>query len=70
MPVVRPATSQPATPSEATHFSYSSIKPWFRTEVKLADVLITPSSWGFPTASTITANKIVSRHHRSTITDE
>ena len=28
-PVVRPATSRFATPSEATPFSYWSIKPWF-----------------------------------------
>ena len=45
-PVVRPATSQLATPSEATPFSYWSIKPWFLTEGKLAAVLIIPSSWG------------------------
>ena len=45
-PVVRPANSQPATPSEATLFSYWSIKPWFLTEGKLAAVLITPYSWG------------------------
>ena len=45
-PVVRLATSQLATPSEATPFSYWSIKPWFLTEEKLAIVLITPSSWG------------------------
>ena len=45
-PVVRPANSQPATPSEATPFSYWSIKPWFLTEGKLAAVLIIPSSWG------------------------
>ena len=49
-PVVRPATSQLATPSEVTPFSYWSIKPWFLTEGKLAAVLITPSSWGSPTA--------------------
>ena len=66
-PVVRPATSQPTTPSKVTHFSYWSIKPWFRTERKLVAVLITPSSWGFPTASTTTLSKIVWRHHRSTI---
>ena len=36
-PVVRPANSQTATPSEATPFSYWSIKPWFLTEGKLAD---------------------------------
>ena len=48
-PVVRPANSQPATPSEATLFSYWSIKPWFLTEGKLAAVLIIPSSWGSPT---------------------
>ena len=45
-PVVRPTTSQLATPSEATPFSYWSIKPWFLTEGKLAAVLIIPSSWG------------------------
>ena len=45
-PVVRPANSQTATPSEATPFSYWSIKPWFLTEGKLAAVLIIPSSWG------------------------
>ena len=45
-PVVRPANSQTATPSEATLFSYWSIKPWFLTEGKLAAVLIIPSSWG------------------------
>ena len=48
-PVVRPAKSQPATPSEVTRFSYWSIKPWFLTEGKLAATLIIPSSWGFPT---------------------
>ena len=47
--VVRPATSQLATPSEVTPFSYWSIKPWFLTEGKLAAVLIIPSSWGSPT---------------------
>ena len=45
-PVVRPAKSQPATPSKVTRFSYWSIKPWFHTERKLATVLIIPSSWG------------------------
>ena len=45
-PVVRPANSQTATPSEATPFSYWSIKPWFLTKGKLAAVLIIPSSWG------------------------
>ena len=30
-PVVRPANSQLATPSEVTPFSYWSIKPWFLT---------------------------------------
>ena len=40
------ANSQTATPSEATPFSYWSIKPWFLTEGKLATVLIIPSSWG------------------------
>jgi hypothetical protein len=30
-------------------FSYWLIKPWFHTEEKLTDVLIIPSSWGFPT---------------------
>ena len=45
-PVVRPANSQLAIPSEATLFSYWSIKPWFHTEGKLATVLIIPSSWG------------------------
>ena len=45
-PVVRPTNSQTATPSEATPFSYWSIKPWFLTEGKLAAVLIIPSSWG------------------------
>ena len=34
-PVVRPTTSQLATPSEATPFSYWSIKPWFHTEGNL-----------------------------------
>ena len=48
-PVLRPAKSQPATPSEVTRFSYWSIKPWFLTEGKLAATLIKPSSWGFPT---------------------
>ena len=48
-PVVRPAKSQLATPSEVISFSYWSIKPWFLTEGKLAAVLIIPSSWGFPT---------------------
>jgi hypothetical protein len=66
-PVVRPATSEPATPSKITNFSYWSIKPWFHTEEKLVVVLITPSSLNFPTASTTTANKIVWRHHRGTI---
>ena len=32
--------------SEATPFSYWSIKPWFLTEGKLAAVLIIPFSWG------------------------
>jgi hypothetical protein len=32
-------------------------------------MLITPSSWGFPNASTITLSKIVWCHHRSTIMD-
>ena len=50
-PVVRPAKSRPATPSEVTCFSYWSIKPWFLTEGKLAAVLIIPCSWGFPTSS-------------------
>ena len=45
-PVVRPANSQLATPSEATPFSYWSIKSWFLTEGKLAAVRIIPSSWG------------------------
>jgi hypothetical protein len=49
-PVVRPATSQLATPSEVTPFSYCSIEHWFLTEGKLDDVLITPSSWGFVTS--------------------
>jgi hypothetical protein len=66
-PVVRPATSQQATPLEVTLFSYWSIKPWFFTEEKLVVVLITPSSWSFPTASITTLIKIVWRHHRSTI---
>jgi hypothetical protein len=57
--VVRPATGQPATPLEVTPFSYWSIKPLFRTEGKLAVVIITTSSWGFSTASTTTLNKIV-----------
>lgn len=48
-PVVRPATSQLATPSEVISFSYWSIKPWFLTEGKLATVLIIPSFWGSPT---------------------
>jgi hypothetical protein len=65
--VVRPATSQPVTPSKVTPFSYWSIKPWFHIEGKLAAVLITPSSWGFPTASTTTAKNIVWHHHRITI---
>ena len=34
-PVVRPTTNQLATPSEATPFSYWSIKPWFHTEGNL-----------------------------------
>ena len=50
-PIVRPAKSQPATPSEVTRFSYWSIKPWFLTEGKLAATLIIPSSWGYPTRS-------------------
>ena len=44
--VVRPTTSQPATPSEATPFSYWLIKPWCLTQEKLAAVLLIPSSWG------------------------
>jgi hypothetical protein len=43
MSIVRPATSQPATPSEVTSFSYWSIKPWFCSEGKLVVVLIPPS---------------------------
>jgi hypothetical protein len=35
-------------PSEVISFSYWSIKLCFHTEGKLVDVLITPSSWGFP----------------------
>jgi hypothetical protein len=50
-PVVHPATTQLATASEATHFSYWSIKPWFLFKGKIADVLIIPSSWGSPTFS-------------------
>jgi hypothetical protein len=50
-PIVRPATSQLATPSEVMPFSYWSIKSWFLTEGKLATMFITPSSWGSPTAS-------------------
>ena len=34
-PVVRPANSQTATPSEATPFSYWLIKSWFHTEGNL-----------------------------------
>jgi hypothetical protein len=30
-------------------FSYWSIKPWFHIEGKLAVVLISPYTWGFPT---------------------
>lgn len=59
-PVVRPVTSQPATPSEVTPFFYWSIKPWFRTEGKLDVVLITPSSWGSPTGCLRTT----STHHQ------
>src|SRR3954470_10399613 len=47
--VVCPATSRSATPSEATPFSYWSIKPWFLTEGKLAAVLFIPFLLGFPT---------------------
>jgi hypothetical protein len=47
--VVRPAKSQPATPSEVNPFFYWSIKPLFFTEGKLATLLIIPSPWGYPT---------------------
>src|SRR3954454_8830140 len=50
-PVVRPATSWFATPSEATPFSYWSIKPWFLIKGNTCCFLITPSSWGFPTCA-------------------
>jgi hypothetical protein len=59
--VVRPTTSQWATPLEVTPFSYWSIKTWFLTEGKLVDVFITPSSWGSPTACTHTSS---TRHQR------
>jgi hypothetical protein len=59
IPIVRPTTSQLATPLEVTLFSYWSIKSWFLTEGKLV-VLITASFWGFPTAST-TGTKIIWR---------
>jgi hypothetical protein len=49
--------------------SYWFDKPWFLTEGKLTVVLITPFSWGFPTASTTTATKIVWHRPRSTIRD-
>jgi hypothetical protein len=65
--VVCPATSQLATLSEVTPFSYWSIKPWFITGGKLV-VLITPSSWGFQTVST-TATKIVWCRTWSTISE-
>ena len=48
-PVVRPATSRSATPSEAMPFSYWSINLGFIIKGKLAAVLIIPSSWGLPT---------------------
>ena len=49
-PVVRPANSQPATPSEATPFSYWSIKPWFLTEGKLTCCTHHTFLLGFPTS--------------------
>jgi hypothetical protein len=58
MPVVRLANSLLATPSEVTPFSYWSIKPWFLTERKLADVLIIPSSWGSPTVCNLCSSSI------------
>jgi hypothetical protein len=33
-------------PSEVGYFSYLFNKPWFHTEVRIAAVLIIPSSWG------------------------
>src|SRR4051812_1968122 len=47
--VEAPCHCQPATPSEATHFSYWLIRPWFITKGKLPVVLIIPSLLGFPT---------------------
>jgi hypothetical protein len=44
----RRCQSQLATTFRSGFFSYWSIKPWFHTEGKLTDVLIIPSSWGFP----------------------
>ena len=60
-PVVRPATSQLATPLEFTTFSYWLIKPWFLNDGKLATVLIIPSSWGSPTVW----NRCYDKHHQA-----
>jgi hypothetical protein len=46
----RSAPYQSQSPSKLISFFYWSIKPWFLTKEKLADVLIIPSYWGSPTA--------------------
>ena len=61
---MRPATSRFATPSEATLFSYWSIKPWFRTEGRLAAVLSTHFSWGSQLALHITILCPLSAHQQ------
>src|SRR3954453_23789167 len=40
-----------ATPSEATHFSYGLIKPWFLIKGNTCCLLIIPCSWGSPTSA-------------------
>jgi hypothetical protein len=57
-PVVHPANSQLATPSEDTPFFYWSIKPWFLTERKFSIVLIMPSSCG-------SQRCVICAHHES-----
>jgi hypothetical protein len=57
---VRPAKVSQQQPSKVISFSYWSIKPWFLSDGKFADVLIITSSWVlqrceiYATLSTIT----------------